>query len=298
MIRRIRCRCTMTGVAAALVAVVLGGCGGAESGSEKAERRVILDAGSDTMVNLAQAWAEEYSKVRPDVRVQVMGGGSGVGIASLTAGTCDLANCSRTMKEEEIAKIKSVHGKEPVEHAVAYDALAVYVHKDNPVDAISLEELAGIYGEGGELEEWGQVSAKAEHLGEIVRVSRQNNSGTYGYFRQAVLGKGRDYKLGSYDQSGSKDVVALVGKTPGAIGYSGMGYVTPAVKMLSVSEVEDGTAVEPTVQNALDGSYPITRPLYIYSIGEATGVLEEYMDWILSEAGQKIVADLGYVPVR
>jgi len=247
------------------------------------------------MVNLAQAWAETYRGKRADVSVQVLGGGSGVGIAALINGTCDMADASRKMKDKEKQGAVEKHGVEPVEHIVGYDALAVYVHKDSPVDSISLEELAEIYGEGGKITNWSSIE-NGEDL-EIIRVSRQNNSGTYAYFREATLGKQRDYKLGSIDQSGSKDVVALVSKTPGAIGYSGMGYATPEVKMLKIGEKKGEPGVAPTVENAVSGSYPITRPLHIYTLGEPDGVIAEYLAWIMSAEGQAVVSELGYVPV-
>ena len=237
----------------------------------------------------------DYHGKRPDVSIQVLGGGSGVGIASLINGTCDMADASRKMKDKELQNAIEEHGVEPMEHIVGYDALAVYVHKDNPIDSISLEELAEIYGEGGNITNWSQIEGGAEL--EITRVSRQNNSGTYAYFREAVLGKDRDYKLGSIDQSGSKDVVALVSKTPGAIGYSGMGYATPEVKMLKISEKKGEPGVAPTVENAVSGAYPITRPLHIYTLGEPDGIIAEYLEWIMSAEGQAVVSELGYVPV-
>jgi phosphate transport system substrate-binding protein len=256
--------------------------------------------GSDTMVNLAQAWAEEYNKSHPDVSVQVSGGGSGVGIAALIDGVTDLANASRKMKDKELKRAKANTGKEPKEFIVAKDALAVYVSKENPLDSITIQQLADIYGEGGETTKWSQLGVEntACSSDEITRVSRQNNSGTYHYFREAVLGNARDYKLGSIDQSGSKDVVALVSRTPCAIGYSGMGYRTDEVKWLQVAAEEGGTPVEPNVDSAREGAYPIARPLQIYTLGEPSGPLKDYIDWILSDEGQKIVLDLGYVPIR
>ena len=270
------------------------GCGKKDADGNKS---VITNCGSDTMVNLAQAWAEEYTR-KNELKVQVLGGGSGVGIASLTDGTCDMANASRKIKPKEEARIESNRGKKPKEHIVGFDALAVYVHKDHPLDEISIEVLAEIYGDGGAIENWSEVSDKTASLGKIVRVSRQNNSGTYAYFREAVLGKKRDYKLGSIDQSGSKDVVALVGKTPGAIGYSGMGYATDEVKMLRIAKTKGGPSVAPTVENAKNGSYPITRPLHIYTIGAPSGSIKDYIDWIMSPEGQKVVVNLGYVPCK
>ena len=215
----------------------LPGCGSSNEG--------VRMEGSDTMVNVATAWAEKYHATHPETSVQVLRGGSGVGIASLIDGNCDMANASRRMEESEIERMKAKRGVEPKEHVVGFDALAVYVHKDNPLESISLEELAEIYGEGGKITKWSQLGVRSKALGtdEITRVSRQNSSGTYAYFREAVLGKGRDYKLGSIDQSGSKDVVALVANTPGAIGYSGMGYATPGVKMLRILDARASPAL-------------------------------------------------------
>ncbi len=277
------------------VALIAGGCSG---GADESENVLQLE-GSDTMVNLAQAWAEEYGKANPDVSVQVSGGGSGVGIASLIDGVVDMANASRRMTEKEMKLAEQNTGSRPKEHIVGMDALAVYVHRDNPLDTISLAELADIYGDGGKTTKWSHLGTKntACSSDEITRVSRQNNSGTYHYFRKAVLGDKRDFKLGSIDQSGSKDVVALVTRTPCAIGYSGMGYKTDDVKWLKIAKAKGGESVEPSVEAASDGSYPIARPLYIYTLGEPTPTAQAYLDWILSEEGQKVVLELGYVPV-
>jgi len=249
------------------------------------------------MVNLAQAWAETYNLKHPQVSVQVLGGGSGVGLASLIDGNCDLANSSRPIKADEIEKVEAAHGAKPVEFVVGYDALAIYVHRANPLESISLEQLAEIYGWDGSITRWSQVDPQHrwDRRDRIVRVSRQAGCGTYAYFREAVLGKKRDYKLGSVDQSGSKAVVALVSRTPSAIGYSGMGYKTPEVKTLSVAKHTGEPGVAPTSANAANGSYPITRPLLIYTAGEPSGALKDYLDWILSKEGQTVVRELGYV---
>ena len=294
------------GAASALATLIVGcllalgaGCARSSSaaGAAGGVATVIRVEGSDTMVNLAQAWAETYNLRHPDVSIQVLGGGSGVGIASLIDGNCDIANSSRTIKADESQKVEAAHGAKPVETVVGYDALAIYVHKSNPIQSISLDQLAEIYGWDGSLTRWSQVD-RAHRWGrrdKIVRVSRQAGCGTYSYFREAVLGKKRDYKLGSVDQSGSKAVVALVSGTPSAIGYSGMGYQTPDVKMLPVAKQTGQAGVAPTSANAANGSYPITRPLLIYTAGEPTGPLKDYLDWILSEEGQTVVRELGYV---
>jgi phosphate transport system substrate-binding protein len=261
-------------------------------------KTMIQDTGSDTMVNLAQAWAEEYAKVQPGVSVEVSGGGSGTGIAALSSGTVDIANCSRQFEPNEIATAKKNTGKDPHEIMVGYDALAVYVQKDNPLNEITLDQLGEIYAENGKIAKWSQLGIKPPGgSDEIIRVSRQSNSGTYFYFREAVLGKGRDFRLGSRDMQGSKDVVELVANTPGAIGYSGMGYATPGVKQLRVAKKAGEPAMAPTVENALSHAYPIARPLFMYTLGEPAGAVKGYIDWVLSPAGQKIVLQSGYVPL-
>ena len=268
--------------------------------STKEEKVTIQNAGSDTMVNLAQAWAESYASLEQKISVEVSGGGSGTGIAALINGTVDIANCSRSMKPSEIEKAVQNTGKEPKEFIVGFDALAVYVHKENPLEKISLQQLADIYGEQGQMTTWSKLDIQyaACKSDEIIRVSRQSNSGTYVYFREAILGKTGDFKLGSRDLHGSKDVVELVANTPCAIGYSGMGYATDHVKMLKVSKKDEEQAAGPSVENTLNGTYPIARPLYIYSLGEPSGDVKKYLDWILSETGQSIVSKSGYVPVE
>lgn len=263
----------------------------------KSAKTVIQDKGSDTMVNLAQAWAEAYKKVTPEVDVEVSGGGSGVGIAALTKGAVDIANASRNMKPKEIEDAKKNTGKEPREFIVGHDALAIYVHKDNPLDEITLEQIERIYEEGGTITKWSDLGVKLPSgQDEIIRVSRQSSSGTYEFLREHVL-KNKDFKLGSRDLNGSKEVVELVANTPGAIGYSGMGYATPAVKMLKVEEKAGSPAVPPSADAVLNKTYPIARSLQVYTLGEPQGEVKKYIDWILSEAGQKIVAETGYVPL-
>jgi phosphate transport system substrate-binding protein len=260
---------------------------------------MIQNKGSDTLVNVAQTWAELYREKNPDVVVAVSGGGSGTGISALINGTVDLANASRAMKPKEI-ELARKNGIEPVQHVVGYDALAVYVHEDNPVESLTLAQLAEIYGEGGQTTEWKHLGLEVPGCGsdEIVRVSRQNNSGTFAYFREAVLGKSRDYRMGSRDMHGSKDVVDLVEHTPCAIGYSGLAYATPHVKLVPIRKTEGAAAVTPSVETALDGSYPIARPLLMYTRGQPEGVVKEYLDWILSAEGQAIIAKKGYAPVQ
>ena len=266
--------------------------------TKQAKHLVIQNSGSDTMVNLAQAWAEEYAKLVPAVSVEVSGGGSGTGIAALINGTVDIANCSRKVEPQETAKASQNSGKEPQEFLVGYDALAIYVHKGNPIEKITLAQLAEIYAEKGKFMRWSQLGVTMPAgSDEIIRVSRQSNSGTYHYFREAILGKGHDFKLGSRDMHGSKDVVELVAKTPGAIGYSGMGYATAEVRMLKVAMTADGTPFAPTVENTLNHTYPIARPMFMYTLGAPTGATKEYLDWVHTDAGQQLVLKSGYVPI-
>lgn len=258
----------------------------------------IQNKGSDTMVNVAQVWAEEYKKTNPHVNIEVSGGGSGVGIAALTKGTIDIANASRNMKAEEIEQAKKNTGKTPKEFVVGHDALAIYVHKDNPITEISNEQLAAIFAENGKITKWSELGITLPGgQDEIIRVSRQSSSGTYEFFREHVLAK-HDFKLGSRDMNGSKEVVELVASTAGAIGYSGMGYNEPGrVKMLKVSPKAGAPAVEPSVANTLNKSYPIARSLLIYTLGEPQGEVKNYIGWIMSAPGQQIVEKSGYVPM-
>ena len=274
------------------------GCGGGAAKDAKPSNTVIQNKGSDTMVNVAQVWAEEYRKAAPGVEVEVSGGGSGVGIAALVKGAVDVANASRDIKPAEVEQATKNTGKTPVGFNVGSDALAVYVHKDNPMSEITLEQLTELYAEGGKVTRWSELGVTIPGVKDdtIVRVSRQSSSGTYEFFREHALGN-RDFRLGSRDLNGSKEVVELVGTTPTAIGYSGMGYATAAVKMLKVAPKAGAPAVAPTVAAVHDKSYPLARSLHLYTLGEPQGAVKQYIDWILSDAGQKVVEDSGYVPV-
>jgi phosphate transport system substrate-binding protein len=280
-------------LAAPLVAVV--GCFSKPGLSDS----TIRITGSDTMVNLAQAWAEAYRVSHPDISTEVRGGGSGVGIASLCGGEVQIATSSRAMKPKEIALARENTGKEPREFVVGRDAMAIYVHKDNPLDTISIDQLAEIYGEEGKITQWKQlgVDNAACTGGEVIRISRQNNSGTYAYFKELVLGKKREYKQGALSQSGSSELVGFITRTPCAIGYSGMGYRTDEVKVLKIAPKTGQPGIAPSIPTALDGSYPISRPLYIYTLGEPTGTVQEFVKWVMSPEGQKIVAKKQYVPI-
>ena len=284
-------------------AVAVSGCGqgpARQAGSDvpAASQTIIQNKGSDTMVNVAQVWAEQYQEVAPGVEVEVSGGGSGVGIAALIRGAVDIANASRNMKAEETEQAQRNTGKTPREFVVGYDALAVYVHRDNPLDRIAIEQLAGIFGESGTLARWSQLGVVIPGVTDdtVVRVSRQSSSGTYEFFREHVLAQ-QDFMLGSRDLNGSKEVVELVGNTPTAIGYSGMGYATAAVKMLKIAAKAGDPAYQPSVENTSNRTYPLARSLHLYTLGEPEGPVKDYIAWILSEAGQRILEQSGYVPI-
>lgn len=256
----------------------------------------IENKGSDTIVNLALAWAEKYQSDHPSVRISVTGGGSGTGIASLINGTVDLANASRQIKEEEIETANS-NGVEPVEHTIARDAIAVIVNPTNPVSELTLQQISDIY--SGKFNNWSELGGEDRP---IVRLSRETNSGTHVYFLETVLrlGNSEDKTLFSTDTlllPSSEGIIAEVRQNPNAIGYDGLGYVPHDLKMIAIAEEPGGAYVLPSIVTVNDKSYPIARDLYMYTNGEPTGVVKEYLDWILSGEAQEIVAELGFVPV-
>ena len=268
-----------------LAAVMLFGSGCANESGTPASTQRIQNIGSDTMVNLAQAWAEAYQDVDPSVSVEVSGGGSGLGIAALINGTADIANSSRRIEPEEEAKVQAQNRVKPTEFLVGFDALSLYVHKNNPLEEITLDQLRQVFSERGTIDRWSQLGVTnipGARTDRILRVSRQNNSGTYHYFRDTICGKRTDFKLGSLDMNGSKDVVELVARTPGAIGYSGLGYNSPHVKMLRIARAQGQPGVLPSVVTTLDHSYPISRPMFMYTPGTPPPHVRRFLDWIFS----------------
>lgn len=256
----------------------------------------IINKGSDTMVNLALAWAEAYTAQHPEVRISVTGGGSGTGIAALINGTVDIANASRAMKPEEVERARA-NGIEPMEHIVAGDAIAVVVNPTNPVSALTIDQLSDIF--TGKITRWSQVGGEDRP---IVLLSRESNSGTHMYFLEHVVRKGEkdNQSLFSPDtllMPSSEGISAEIRQNPNAIGYDGLGYVTPDQKTIKVARRVGEPYIPPSVETVRDGSYPIARVLYMYTCGQPKGVIKDYLDWILSEEGQKIVAELGFVPL-
>lgn len=257
----------------------------------------IQNKGSDTLVNIALAWAEAYREIVPDVSIAVTGGGSGTGIAALINGTVDIANASRAMKDEEIAEAQG-NGIAPVEHVVAIDALAVIVHPDNPVSELTIQQLADMY--TGKITNWQDVGGDDRP---IVLLSRETNSGTHVYFLEEVVrqGDGESEEIFAPQtllMPSSVGITSELRRNPNAIGYDGLGYVDPAhEKIIAVAPSADAPYVMPTVATAASGDYPLSRNLFMYTAGEPQGIIADYLAWILGPTGQAIVAQLGFVPL-
>jgi len=261
------------------------------------EKITVENKGSDTMVNLALAWAEEYQKTKSDVIISVTGGGSGTGIAALINGTVDIANASRQMKDIEYENALS-NGKNPNEIIVARDAIAIIVNPNNPIDSLTLKQISDIY--SGEINNWIEIGGEDRP---IVRLSRETNSGTHVYFLEVVLRLGDKEAVTLFSQDtlllpSSEGISSEIRINPNAIGYDGLGYVTPDLKVIAVTKDEDAHYVLPSVETVNNNSYPIARDLYMYTDGEPTGDIQEYLAWILSPVAQQIVTDLGFVPIH
>lgn len=270
----------------------LSGCG-RKSASDATTLQI---KGSDTMVNLSQAWAEDYMKRHPGVSIAVTGGGSGTGISSLLNGTCDIAEVSREMKETEIALARQ-KGIEPKKLIVALDGLAVIVHPSNPVSRLTLDQLAQIY--TGKITSWAAVGGRNAR---IVLLSREVNSGTHVYFKEHVLRHGdatakEEFTPEALLLPSSQAIADETAGNPDAIGYYGMGYISPNVKVVAIATEEKTAAITPTLATITDGSYPIARPLIMYTKGEPTGLTKAFVDFVLSPAGQEIVARIDFVPI-
>jgi phosphate transport system substrate-binding protein len=281
--------------ALALGTMGLAGCNtssdsGDESSDESGDELTgsINVEGSDTIVNMGQAWAEAFMEENPGVMVSVKGGGSGTGIAALLNGTVDYANASRAIKDEEMEEAEGL-GVDPVEHEVAIDGIAVIVNPGNTVTDLSMEQLGQIY--RGEVTNWSDVGGADA---DIVLLGRDTSSGTYEYFKEAVVAaedENAEYAAAMNNLASNQALVDEVKNNEAAIAYVGLGYLDPAVTVLAI----DG--VQASVDTAADGSYPISRFLYMYSDGEPADVLAAYMDWILGDEGQAIAADQGFVPL-
>jgi phosphate transport system substrate-binding protein len=289
-------RALLTGLLLALVILSASCSPTASSQTSQQATAYIENKGSDTIVNLALAWAEFYQGEHENVRISVTGGGSGTGIAALMNGTVDIANASRQIKPEEIETAKS-NGVDPIEFIIARDAIAVIVNPENPVRELTLQQISDIY--SGKITNWKEVGGDDRP---IVRLSRETNSGTHVYFLETVLrlGDKKSDTLFSRDTlllPSSEGIIAEVRLNPNAIGYDGLGYVPHDLKVIAIAEAEGEPYVKPMVSTVNDKSYPIARNLYMYTAGKPTGAVEEYLNWILSPEAQDIVAELGFVPV-
>lgn len=262
------------------------------------QHTLIQNRGSDSMAIAVVEWAEQYTQDNQAPGLTVSGGGSGTGIAALINGIVDVANASRMMNRREI-NLARENGIAPVQHIVGYDAVAIYVHKDNPVKSLSFSQLLDIYGDGGKTESWADLRVAVPGCSDqkIVRVGRQNSSGTYSYLREHVLG-GTRFKQGTLEAQSSKDLVALVAKTPCAIGYSSFAYATPDVKVVCITENQDEPCTMPSIKGITERTYPVSRPLYMYTKVPAAGDVKRYLDWVLSDEGQCILLHHQYAPVR
>lgn len=257
----------------------------------QSEHQTISLKGSDTMVQLGQRWAELYMKEHPDVTIQVTAGGTGNGIAALIDGTTQICQASRAMKDAEKESLKTKRNLEAVETAVALDALAIYVHKENPVQALTMEQVGKIF--LGEIGDWKDVGGKP---GKIVLYGRENSSGTYGYFKEHVLGN-KDFPATYQALPGTGGVVDAVARDQRGIGYGGIGYAT-AIKTIGITKEPGGMPIEPSMANVLNGSYPISRQLYWYTAGAPEGAMKGFLDWVLGPEGQKVVSEKGFYPLK
>ena len=289
--------------AIALAAALLAGCGsrGGEAGGRTADGAASRTAsltciGSDTLVNLALAWAEAWMSAHPEVRISVTGGGSGTGIAALVAGTVDIANASREMSAEEIAAARG-NGIEPIRHTVALDAIAVVVHPSNPVDRLTLAQVADAY--TGRIGRWSDLGGADRP---IVLLSRESNSGTYIYFLEQVVRLGRKDAKDLFSPEtllmpSSEGISTEVRQNPNAIGDDGLGYVTTDQKPVALARDAAAPFVLPSAATVIDGSYPVSRPLFMYTAGEPRGAAKEFLGFVRGE-GQRLVAGLGFVPLQ
>jgi phosphate transport system substrate-binding protein len=278
--------------------ILLAGCSGRGFSGENSSQQinVIENKGSDTIVNLALAWAEEYQVIEPSVHLSVTGGGSGTGIAALINGTVDLANASRKIKSEERESALN-NGSDPVEFVIARDAIAIIVNLHNPVDHLTLQQISAIY--SGEINNWKDVGGEDRI---IVRLSRETNSGTHVYFLDEVIRLGDDENNTLFSQNtlllpSSEGIGAEIRQNPNAIGYDGLGYVTDEMKVIGVASSPDDPFIFPSAETVNSNQYPIARDLYMYSNGEPEGFIKDYLDWILSTDAQLIVTELGFVPI-
>ena len=277
--------------------LVLAMSGFLSAASAAPAKNSIQIKGSDTMVNLAQAWAEKYMQENPQDFVAVTGGGSGTGISALISGTCDITNASRTIKDKEIALAKA-KGINPYEIKVGLDGLAVVVNPGNPVGKLTMQQLADIF--TGKISNWKEVGGLDS---KIVILSREVNSGTHVYFKEHVLRKGdpngkEEFAPGALLLSSSQAIADEVAQNPDAIGYYGMGYISNKQKPVMVAKDAKSEYESPSIENVVNGKYPISRPLFLYTNGQPQGLAKKFVDFCLSKEGQDIVLKTDFVPLN
>jgi len=267
----------------------------------------LSSIGSDTLANLMTLWGEEFKRLYPNVTIQIQAAGSSTAPPALSEGTATLGPMSRQMKSEEIEAFEARHGYKPTGIPVAVDALAIYVHKDNPITGLSVPQVDAIFsatracGHDQDIKTWGDLGVTGELASQSIQLFGRNSvSGTYGYFKEYALCKG-DFKNSVNEQPGSASVVQGVTKSINGIGYSGEGYRTSGVRMLPLSRKTGGDMVEVNAENALSGKYPLSRYLYVYvnkHPNEPLAPLEgEFLRMVLSQTGQTIVVKDGYIPL-
>ena len=259
-------------------------------GSSFLQETKITVKGSDTMVILAQKWAELYMKNNPSATIQVTGGGSGVGITALINGTTDICNASRPMKQTEIEKLKTHYNTLGVQIPCAKDGIIIFLNEANKVQELTLKQLSDIY--QGKIRNWKEVGGNDA---EIRMYGRENSSGTYTYFHDEVVKA--DYAASVQSLPGTAAVVNAVKKDVNGIGYGGAAYAV-GVKHAKVKKDANSPAILPTTETIGKGEYPITRFLYMYMRSRPTGETKKYIDWILSQEGQRVVTEVGYFPVK
>ena len=255
------------------------------------EGETITIKGSDTMVILAQRWAEVYMSKHPEIIIQVTGGGSGTGISALINGTTDICNASRPIKKTEREKLKQRFNTLGVEIKAARDGLAIYINEASPVSELTLSQLKEIY--SGRLTNWKDVGGPDA---KIILYGRENNSGTYVYFKDNVL-EGDDFSSSMQSMPGTAAVVNAVAKDKNGIGYGGAAY-GKGIKFAKVKKDASSSGYEPTAENVKSGDYPITRYLFMYTRSKPTGAIKDFIDWTLGVEGQEIVKKVGYFPIR
>ncbi|MBI2418962.1 MAG: phosphate ABC transporter substrate-binding protein [Ignavibacteriales bacterium] len=257
----------------------------------QSSKTTITVKGSDTLVILAQRWAEIYMKQKSNVSIQVNGGGSGVGISALINGTTDITTSSRPMKDSEKQKLKEKYNSNGVEIKVARDGITIFVHQSNPIKSITMQQLKDIY--TGKTTNWKALGGKDQ---KIIAYGRENSSGTYQFFMEHVL-TNEDFAPMVQTLPGTAAVVNTVSKDKYGIGYGGSAY-GKGVKHIAVKADDKSPAMEPTEKNIKSGSYPISRFLYMYTRVKPTGEIKSFIDWALGKEGQKLVAEVGYFPVK